>query len=388
MAVALALDLLRDLIRCNSVTPVDGGAQDVLVRFLEPLGFTCTRTPFEGDDSYRVENLFATRGSSGPHLLFAGHTDVVPVGDAEAWTHDPFSADIDENGVMWGRGAVDMKSGVAAFCAALPAFIESGQADKCTISLLITGDEESDAVNGTVKVLKWAQEQGHTFDFGLVGEPSSAETFGDIVKIGRRGSLGFTISVAGEQGHVAYPDKARNPLPTLAGIAHQLSSAKLDDGNESFQPTNLEITSIDVGNSATNVIPAKGRLQGNIRFNDIWDGQKLKDWLTTQIQQVPTNGCDVELNINQPVSRSFVSHDSSHVDLLLESVSAIAGQVPKRSTGGGTSDARFIADYCPVAEFGLVGKTMHQVDEQVPTQMVLELEKVYAHFLNSFAKQG
>lgn len=385
--MAVALDLLRDLIRCNSVTPADDGALDVLVRFLEPLGFECTRIPFEGDGSYRVENLFATRGTKGAHLLFAGHTDVVPVGDADAWSHDPFSADVDDNGVMWGRGAVDMKSGVAAFCAALPAFIESGEAENCTISLLITGDEEADAVNGTVKALKWATEQGHTFDFGLVGEPSSADTFGDTVKIGRRGSLGFTVTVEGEQGHVAYPDKARNPLPTLAGIAHHLSYAKLDEGNENFQPTNLEITSIDVGNVATNVIPAKGSLKGNIRFNDIWDADKLGYWLSQQILKVPANGCDVELNIKQPVSRSFVSHGSEHVDLLVQSVETVAGQVPKRSTGGGTSDARFIADYCPVAEFGLVGKTMHQVDERVPTQMVLELQSVYAHFLASFAKQ-
>ena len=242
-------------------------------------------------------------------------------------------------------------------------------------------------VNGTVKALIWATEQGHTFDFGLVGEPSSADTFGDTVKIGRRGSLGFTVTVEGEQGHVAYPDKARNPLPTLAGIAHHLSYAKLDEGNENFQPTNLEITSIDVGNVATNVIPAKGSLKGNIRFNDIWDADKLGYWLSQQILKVPANGCDVELNIKQPVSRSFVSHGSEHVDLLVQSVETVAGQVPKRSTGGGTSDARFIADYCPVAEFGLVGKTMHQVDERVQTQMVLELQSVYAHFLASFAKQ-
>lgn len=386
--MAVALNLLRDLVRCNSVTPADDGALDVLVRFLEPLGFECTRTPFEGDGSYRVDNLFATRGNKGPHLLFAGHTDVVPVGDADAWTHDPFSADIDDEGVMWGRGAVDMKSGVAAFCAALPAFIESGQADDCTISLLITGDEEADAVNGTVKVLKWADEQGHTFDFGLVGEPSSAEVFGDLVRIGRRGSLSFTVTVSGEQGHVAYPQKANNPLPVLSGIALKLSETVLDEGNENFPPTNLELTTIDVGNTATNVIPAKGTLKGNIRFNDIWNAPKLEYWLGEQILKVPANGCDVELNIKQPVSRSFVSDRSKHVDMLVESVATLSGLSPERSTGGGTSDARFIADYCPVAEFGLVGKTMHQVDERVPTQMVLELEAVYAHFLNSFAKQG
>lgn len=386
--MAVALDLLRDLIRCNSVTPADDGAIDILVQFLEPLGFTCTRTPFEGDDSYRVENLFATRGNSGPHLLFAGHTDVVPVGDAEAWTHDPFSADVDNEGIMWGRGAVDMKSGVAAFCAALPAFIESGAADNCTISLLITGDEEADAINGTVKVLKWAAEQGHKFDFGLVGEPSSAEFLGDLVRIGRRGSMSFSVTVGGEQGHVAYPHKANNPIPILAGIATQLSCTALDEGNENFPPSNLELTTVDVGNAATNVIPAKGTLKGNIRFNDIWNAQKLEYWLGEQILKVPAKGCDVELNIKQPVSRSFVSDGSKHVDMLVDSVATVSGVSPERSTGGGTSDARFIADYCPVAEFGLVGKTMHQVDERVSTQMVLELQAVYAHFLDSFAQQG
>jgi len=380
------LDLLSDLIKCASVTPNDDGALDVLEAFLKPLGFECIRVPFEGGGSYKVDNLFATRGTNGKHLLFAGHTDVVPVGDEAAWTHDPFSAEV-VDGIMYGRGAVDMKSGVAAFCAALPAFIESGEADNCTISLLITGDEEADSVNGTVKVLKWADEQGYKFDFGLVGEPSSAETYGDTVKIGRRGSLSFTITVSGKQGHVAYPQKSRNPLPTLSGIANQLSLAKLDDGNENFQPTNLELTTIDVGNAATNVIPASGSLRGNIRFNDQWDAQKLEYWLSTQILKVPANGCDIELNIKQPVSRSFVSHGSSDADKLVQSVTATAGQEPERSTGGGTSDARFIADYCPVAEFGLVGKTMHQVDEQVPTDMVLELEKTYAHFLSSFSRK-
>ena len=386
--MSAAIDLLKDLIKCPSVTPEEGGALGVLERFLEPLGFTCTRVPFEGDGSYRVDNLFATRGNTGPHLVFGGHTDVVPVGDEAAWTHNPFSADHDENGVIWGRGAVDMKSGVAAFCAALPEFIQSGAADKCTISLLITGDEESDAVNGTVKVLKWAEAQGHKFDFGLVGEPTSAERFGDVVKIGRRGSLSFKITVCGEQGHVAYPHKANNPLPVLAGIAQQLSSEILDEGNQNFQPTNLELTSIDVGNSATNVIPASGVIKGNIRFNDGWDAQKLEYWLSSQILKVPAHGCDIELNIKQPVSRSFVAHGSKHVDMLVESVSAVTGVEPERSTGGGTSDARFITDYCPVAEFGLVGKTMHQVDERVEADMVLELQAVYTHFLNRFSAQG
>ena len=386
--MAAAVELLKDLIKCQSVTPEEGGALGVLERFLEPLGFKCTRVPFDGDGSYRVDNLFATRGNSGPHLVFGGHTDVVPVGDEAAWTHDPFSADHDEDGIVWGRGAVDMKSGVAAFCAALPDFVASGEADKCTISLLITGDEEADAVNGTVKVLKWADEQGYKFDFGLVGEPTSAETFGDVVKIGRRGSLSFSITVSGEQGHVAYPHKANNPLPVLAGIAQQLSSEKLDDGNENFQPTNLELTSIDVGNTASNVIPSSGKVVGNIRFNDQWDARKLEYWLSTQILKVPAKGCDVELNIKQPVSRSFVSHGSKHVDMLVSSVATVTGKAPEQSTGGGTSDARFIADYCPVAEFGLVGKTMHQVDERVEAAMVVELQKAYAHFLGKFAAKG
>ncbi|MCF4097496.1 succinyl-diaminopimelate desuccinylase [Maritalea mediterranea] len=381
-----ALDLLRDLIRCKSVTPANDGALERVKEFLTPLGFECQILTFEGDGSYPVKNLFATRNRGGRHLLFAGHTDVVPVGDEAAWTHDPFSAE-EVDGEMWGRGAVDMKSGVAAFCAALPELVESGEVDKGTISLLITGDEESDAVNGTVKALQWAKEQGHQFDFGLVGEPSSAEEFGDVVKIGRRGSLSFTITVTGAQGHVAYPHKANNPLPVLAKIAAQVSDEPLDEGNENFQASNLELTTIDVGNKAGNVIPARGSLQGNIRFNDLWDAFKLEYWLGQQILKVPANGCDVELKIHHPVSRSFVSNDSADVDLLIETVTKHANITPIRSTGGGTSDARFIADYCPVAEFGLVGKGMHQVDERVPMAMVERLQGVYTDYVRAFLEQ-
>ncbi|AVX05588.1 succinyl-diaminopimelate desuccinylase [Maritalea myrionectae] len=381
-----ALDLLRDLIRCKSVTPANDGALEILQDFLTPLGFECQIVTFDGDGSYPVNNLFATRNRGGRHLLFAGHTDVVPVGDEAAWTHDPFGAE-EVDGVMWGRGAVDMKSGVAAFCAALPELVDSGEADNGTISLLITGDEESDAVNGTVKTLQWAKEQGHQFDFGLVGEPSSAEEFGDVVKIGRRGSLSFTITVAGEQGHVAYPHKANNPIPVLSKIAAQLSSEPLDEGNENFQATNLELVTIDVGNSASNVIPASGRMSGNIRFNDLWDAFKLEYWLGQQILKVPANGCDIELKIHHPVSRSFVSNESKDVDLLIETVKKHANITPERSTGGGTSDARFIADYCPVAEFGLVGKSMHQVDEHVPTAMVDRLQAVYTDYVRAFLDQ-
>lgn len=384
--MSLALELLRDLIRCKSVTPANDGALEIVQDFLTPLGFECHILTFEGDGSYPVKNLFATRGHGGRHLLFAGHTDVVPVGDEAAWTHDPFGAD-EVDGNMWGRGAVDMKSGVAAFCAAMPALVESGDADKGTISLLITGDEESDAVNGTVKALQWAKEQGHNFDFGLVGEPSSAEEFGDVVKIGRRGSLSFTVTVTGKQGHVAYPHKAKNPIPVLSRIAAQLCSEPLDEGNESFQATNLELVTIDVGNTASNVIPARGRMSGNIRFNDLWDAFKLEYWLGQQILKVPAKGCDVELKIHHPVSRSFVSNQSADVDLLIETVKKHANITPQRSTGGGTSDARFIADYCPVAEFGLVGKGMHQVDEHVPMAMVERLQDVYTDYVRAFLEQ-
>jgi len=375
--------LLADLVRCPSITPEEAGALDVVEAFLKPLGFTCTRLTFEGDGSYPVDNLFATRGTGGKHLLLNGHTDVVPVGNEADWTHSPFSSHID-NGVLWGRGAVDMKSGVAAFCAAAAVAVANGSADKGTISIAITNDEEADAVNGTAKILTWAAEQGHVFDFAIVGEPSSDVKVGDRLKIGRRGSFDGMITVRGKQGHVAYPEKSNNPVPVLARIAVALTSVPLDDGNENFQPSNLEISTMDVGNTATNVIPAKATLRFNIRFNDTWNAQGLKNWAQTQIDGVDSAGCVVEFENPSPVAMSFVCPAGEGVALLDEVILAHCGAIPAHSTTGGTSDARFIAQYCPVVECGLVGAHMHEVDERVPVAQVEEITGIYAKFIGKF----
>ena len=375
--------LLSDLIRCASVTPTNAGVLDVVEAFLTPLGFTCTRLKFEGDGSYPVDNLFATRGTTGKHLLLNGHTDVVPVGNEDDWTHPPFSAHL-EDGILWGRGAVDMKSGVAALCAAAARAIENGHADKGTISIAITNDEEADAVNGSAKILSWAKAQGHTFDFAIVGEPSSKTEIGDRLKVGRRGSFDGRIIVRGKQGHAAYPETTNNPIPVLAKIAVALTSVPLDEGNENFQPSNLEITTFDVGNTATNIIPAKATLRFNIRFNDIWNADGLTDWTKTQIASVDAAGCQVEFDNPSPVAMSFMCPIGEGVALLDEVIKAHRGAVPAHSTTGGTSDARFIAQYCPVVECGLVGVHMHAVDERVPTEQVEQITGIYTDFIARF----
>ncbi|NOZ33151.1 MAG: succinyl-diaminopimelate desuccinylase [Alphaproteobacteria bacterium] len=380
-----AADLLKALIRCRSITPADDGALDVVEGFLKPAGFACTRLPFSGDGSYRVDNLFATWGRGQRHLLFCGHVDVVPPGNQSDWRHDPFSA-MELDGEIWGRGAVDMKSGVAAFCAAATEFLRRRGGDDGRISILITGDEEADAVNGAKKVLQWAAEQGHKFDFGLVGEPTSAKLLGDRIKVGRRGSLSGKITVAGTQGHTAYPHLAHNPLPVLAQIAVALSVAHFDDGTKNFSPTNLQLTSLDVGNGAANIIPAAGSLSFNIRFTDLWSEHRLGARIEKIIAGIPAPGCAVSLQIRQPVSNWFVSADASEVDVLAKAIETVCRRTPERSTSGGTSDGRFVANYCPVAEFGLVGELLHKVDERVSTDQLLELGEIYAHFLDGFFK--
>lgn len=382
-AVIRPADLLRDLIRCPSVTPEQAGVFDVLEAALTPLGFDCTRVTFDGDGSYEVANLFATRHRPGPHLLFAGHTDVVPPGNEAAWTHPPFAAETD-NDQIWGRGAVDMKSGIAAFVAAVSQAVADGSAEKGTISLAITNDEEADAVNGTGKLLAWAAAAGHRFDFALVGEPSSAQNVGDGIKIGRRGSLNGRITVSGIQGHVAYPERARNPLPALARLATALNAEPLDDGSEHFQPSNFELTSIDVGNPTSNVIPASGSFRFNIRFNDHWTPESLTRWLEARIEAAPLEGCGAELEILGRPSTCFLSPVGAEVMALSDVIAAVAGRVPVLSTGGGTSDARFIAEYCPVVECGLVGTTMHQVDERVPLADLDRLARIYHGFVTRF----
>ena len=375
--------LLKALIRCPSVTPAEAGALDAVEQALRPLGFAITRMRFEGDGSYPVDNLFATRGSGGRHLLFAGHTDVVPPGDAALWTHDPFAAD-EADGLIYGRGAADMKSGVAAFIAATAAAVADGSAERGTMSLAITNDEEADSINGTDKLMAWAAERGHRFDFAIVGEPSAKERVGDSIKIGRRGSLNGRITVTGVQGHAAYPERANNPLPVLAVAVAALSALTLDKGNAQFPPSNLEFTSIDVGNRAANVIPASGIAAFNIRFNDLWTGETLEQRLRDALAGIDSHGCAVALEVLGRVSRSFVSPQGEAVDALCRTIERVTGAPPELSTAGGTSDGRFIAAYCPVVECGLPGQTMHKADECVRTADVRDLARLYAAFIRDY----
>ena len=371
--------LLERLIACPSVTPEEAGALDLLEAELKGLGFAITRLRFEGDGSYPVDNLFATRGAGGRRLLFAGHTDVVPPGDAAHWTADPFQPRI-ADGRIYGRGAADMKSGIAAFvaaCAAIPA--EAG-----IIQLAITNDEEADAINGTEKLVRWMAENGHHFDFAIVGEPSSAETLGDSIKIGRRGSFSGRVTVTGTQGHVAYPHKANNPLPVLAAVATALSSEPLDGGTAHFPASNLELTSIDVGNPVSNVIPMSGVLRFNIRYNDLWTPETLADWVRGRIAQVEANGTRVDFEIAGVPSRSFLSPLGADIETLSAVIAERNGKAPDYSTGGGTSDARFIAQYGPVVECGLVGPSMHKADEHIALSDLTGLAEIYEGFMRRF----
>jgi succinyl-diaminopimelate desuccinylase len=380
----LAVDpvaLLSDLIRCASVTPTEAGVLDVLERTLAPLGFAVTRLRFEGDGSYPVDNLFATRGTAGPHLLFNGHTDVVPPGDRGLWTHDPFGGEI-VGDTLYGRGAVDMKSGIAAFVAAAASAPAHGR-----ISLAITNDEEADGINGTAKLMQWAAAQGHKFDFAIVGEPSATAKVGDSIKIGRRGSLNGRITVTGVQGHVAYPHKALNPLPVAATLISALSGT-LDDGSEHFPASNLEFTSVDVGNTVTNVIPAAARLAFNVRYNDHWTPESLEEGIREGIESQDDEGTTIEFEVLGTPSRSFISPTSGAVELLAQVIESETGSRPEFSTGGGTSDARFVAQYCPVVECGLPGPTMHKADESVPLSDVRSLTALYAAFIQSFVGEA
>lgn len=378
-----ATRLLTDLIRCPSVTPEAADALDVVEAFLTGLGFSCTRLIFEGRDSYPVDNLFATRGTGGRHLLFGGHVDVVPPGDEAGWSHPPFAAEID-NDVLFGRGAVDMKSGVACFCAAVAEAVADGSADTGTLSLIITGDEEADSINGTDRVMEWADAQGYRFDFAIVGEPSSKERVGDRLKTGRRGSLNGRIGLKGVQGHSAYPDAAVNPLPPLIAIAAALTDTPLDAGTSDFQPSQLVLTSIDTGNKASNVIPDRAELRFNVRFSDLWTAQSLRQWIKERIASVDPGGCS--LTFDEPVAGAtpFVCPPGAGVALLDAVIEAVTGAVPEHSTTGGTSDARYIAPYCPVVECGLVGDTMHQTDERVPLLDLDTLTRLYRRYIAAF----
>lgn len=383
-----AVRIARDLIRCPSVTPDEGGALSSLQSLLEAAGFHVDRVTFSDVDTPDVENLFATIGSGKPHFVFAGHTDVVPPGDNALWSHAPFEGDI-HDGRLFGRGAVDMKGGIAAFAAAALSYVEEFGPDfGGQISFLITGDEEGPAVNGTVKLLEWAQQQGHGFDACIVGEPTNPDVLGDAIKVGRRGSLSGTIEVIGTQGHAAYPHLANNPVPGMLKLLSGLDAMVLDDGNERFQPSNLEIVSVDVGNKAFNVIPAKVTANFNIRFNDHWGLDSLKAKVTQTLQDAAPDGLNWTVTFKRDGSESFLTRDEALIETLSRSIQTETGRTPELSTGGGTSDARFIKNYCPVVEFGLVGQTMHKIDEHVAIDDLDSLTRVYLQFLKDYFSQG
>lgn len=371
--------LTRDLIRAPSVTPLDGGAMDIVENALRDLGFRCRRMRFG-----EIENLYAKLGEGRPHFCFAGHTDVVPEGDAAAWRHPPFAAEV-EGDVLHGRGAVDMKSAVAAFIAAVSSTLARGQ-PAGALSLLITGDEEGLAEHGTRAVVEALAAEGEVIDHCLVGEPTSARALGDMIKIGRRGSLNAVATAQGVQGHVAYPDRAANPIGPLVRFLAAVQSRRLDEGYEDFQPSNLEVTSIDVGNPATNVIPAGAQARLNIRFNPAWTGAALVQWLEAEAQAAGA-GFPGTLRVDCKISgEAFLTQPGAFTALVAEAVQAETGLTPELSTTGGTSDARFIRRLCPVVEFGLVGATMHKVDERAPLSEIRALSRIYERLIDSYFK--
>jgi succinyl-diaminopimelate desuccinylase len=374
-ALADPLPLAAALIRCPSVTPEDAGAQTVLADALTRLGFACTELTYG-----RVRNLYARIGTGRPALCFAGHTDVVPAGNA-AWSADPFAAEV-RDGVLYGRGATDMKGNIAAFVAALAAWLDRhGGTPPVAVSLLITGDEEGEAVDGTVKVLEWMAERQEIPGFCLVGEPTSVATLGDLVKIGRRGSMSARLVVEGTQGHSAYPQRADNPIHRLVRVLHALTEQPLDAGTDWFEPSTLQVTSVDVGNPATNVIPARAEAKWNIRFNDRHTAASLEAWMRRIISAAAPRH-----TVNFSCSgEAFLTTPGPEVEKLVAAIAGATGVTPKLDTGGGTSDARFIARYCPVAEFGLVGTSMHQADERVPVAELRALARVYGGVLDAFA---
>lgn len=383
-----ALSIARDLIRCPSVTPADAGALGVLENILKAAGFEVHRVTFSEAGTADIDNLYARIGTEAPHISFAGHTDVVPAGDEAAWKHGAFSGDV-QDGFLYGRGAVDMKGGIACSVAAALDYLAAngGRPQKNgggSISFLITGDEEDLAVNGTVKLLKWAAARGEKFDHCVVGEPSNVETMGDCIKIGRRGSQSGTLYVDGVQGHVAYPHRASNPVPDISRLIVALSDEPLDHGSAQFQASNLEFTSVDVGNPAGNVIPGQARARFNIRFNDLHDQETLKALVEERLAKACGNRIRARIVWEPSNANVFVTKPGAFTDLAVAAIEEVTGRKPELSTSGGTSDARFIASYCPVIEFGLVGQTMHQVDERTPVSDLEKLTKIYRGVLDRY----
>jgi len=377
------IELSRALIRCPSVTPSDAGALDVLQAVLDGLGFASTRLPFGdgGEGGERVDNLYARLGTAAPNFCFAGHTDVVPVGDPGAWSVDPFAGEL-KNGELYGRGAADMKGAIAAFVTAVSRHLDGAKVPpRGSISLLVTGDEEGDAVNGTAKVLDWLKQSGEALDDCVVGEPTNPEALGDMVKIGRRGSLTGHLTVTGIQGHTAYPHLAENPVHALARMLVALTAEPLDEGSEHFQPSTLQISTVDVGNPASNVIPGEARATFNARFNDRHTSKAVVAWVRARCDAAiagtkATYALDVRVS-----GESFLSPPGRLAELVRDAVAEVTGTTPEFSTTGGTSDARFIREHCPVVEFGLVGRTMHQADERSAVADIEALADVYERVL-------
>jgi succinyl-diaminopimelate desuccinylase len=375
--------LAQELICCRSVTPADGGALGVLENVLKPLGFACHRLRFEAPGTVPIDNLYARLGTAAPHFCFAGHTDVVPPGDAQLWRSDPFAAEI-RDGILYGRGAADMKSAIAAFAAAAGRYLGVHGTPDGSISLLITGDEEGPSINGTKAMLGWLAEKGERLDHCIVGEPTSAARSGDTIKIGRRGTMQIRLVVRGVQGHTAYPQNALNPIPILAQLVARLTSESLDSGTAHFEPTTLVFTTFDVGNPASNVSPAEARASCNIRFNDLHTPASLQQRVERAISEV-SQAYGGEITMETTTGGvAFLTQPGPFVSLVSDAIARVTNITPQLSTGGGTSDARFIKDHCPVAEVGLPGGTMHKVDECAPVEEINRLTDIYASVLDSY----
>jgi succinyl-diaminopimelate desuccinylase len=375
--------IARDLVRCRSVTPAEGGALDLIERLLKSAGFAVERMTFAEPGTAPVENLYARLGTGAPHLVFAGHTDVVPPGDEARWSHAPFAGEI-AAGILYGRGAVDMKGAVAcALAAALDHVAARNGKPAGSISFLITGDEEGIAVNGTNKLLQWCQERGEKFDHCILGEPSNAAAMGDTIKVGRRGSLNGTLTITGRQGHVAYPQLADNPIRALTALMTSLMTDPLDQGSAHFEPSNLEFTSVDVGNPVLNLIPGEARARFNIRFNDCHSQISLKTLVESRAQAA-AGAARWRIDWEPSNADVFRAETGRFLDLVVGAIAEVAGRTPKLSTTGGTSDARFIKNYCPVLEFGLVGRTMHQTDECTAVADLAVLTAIYRRILQRY----
>jgi succinyl-diaminopimelate desuccinylase len=383
-----ALSIARDLLRCPSVTPADAGALGVLEKLLTEAGFEVHRVTFSEPGAADIDNLYARIGTGSPHITFAGHTDVVPAGDEAKWTYGAFSGEV-KDGYLYGRGAVDMKGGIACAVAATLDYLAANggkpqESGNGSISFLITGDEEDIAVNGTVKLLEWAAKRGEKFDHCVLGEPSNVNQLGDTIKTGRRGSQSGTLIVDGVQGHVAYPHRASNPVPDIATLIAALSGDPLDQGTDHFQPSNLEFTSVDVGNPAWNVIPAQASARFNIRYNDCHTRESLRELIEERVVKASGNRIKAHIAWEPSNADVFRTQPGPFTDLVVTAIEEVTGRRPELNTGGGTSDARFITNYCPVLEFGLVGQTMHQIDERTPVSDIEKLTRIYRGVLDRY----